>query len=224
MSSILNELSNNTLFISNVFVASISTYLCFRLGVNTLISWVSVQGVLANLFVLKQIELFGMHVTASDVFIISGMFSVLLLEEYHGKKVAKDAIIASCITLVFFSLVSQLHLAYTPSEHDFAQPAYQVLFGPNLRIILASIFAYWVSQQCNLKIFEISKKTTLPLSVRMAIALAIAQFIDTVVFAYLGLYGIVGNLQQIIVFSFTIKLITLLLLSSLSSFMKHERV
>lgn len=217
----LEILNNNLLFLTNILAAALCTLLCFRCGVLTLVSWIAAQGILANLFVLKQIELFGMNVTASDVFTISGMFSILLLEEFYSKDYAKKAIIASCVVLVFFAAVSQLHLAYTPSEADFAQSAYQMLFGPNFRIILASIIAYWVSQQCSVFIYRFTKTTKLPLQLRFIFAITIAQFIDTVGFAYMGLYGIITHLHEIILFSFTVKVITLLLLTNLSHLIRR---
>lgn len=218
------SISNHLLFMANIVIAMACTYACFKQGANVLISWVTTQSIMANLFVLKQIQLFTMNVTASDVFTISCMFSIALLEAFFGSEYAKKAITASCLSLIFFAVISQLHLHYQPSPEDFAQPAYQTLFGPNFRIILASIVAYWLSQQANLHLFRYLKKhaTALSLQLKLIISVALAQLIDTITFAYLGLFGIVQTLFQIIIFSYTIKLITLSLLSNITLFLKRK--
>jgi len=217
-------LGNHLLFIANIIIAMACTYACFKQGATVLISWVTTQSIMANLFVLKQIQLFGMNVTASDVFTISCMFSIALLEAFFGSRYAKKAITASCLSLIFFAVISQLHLHYQPSMEDFAQPAYQTLFGPNFRIIMASIAAYWLSQQINLTLFRYLRKhaTLLSLQLTLIISVGIAQFVDTVTFAYLGLFGLVQTLFQIIVFSYIVKLITLSLLSNMTLFLKKK--
>ncbi|PCH56949.1 MAG: hypothetical protein COC15_02180 [Legionellales bacterium] len=208
-------MNNEILFFINILVAGGCTVLCCRFGAIGLACWATAQGLLANIFVLKQIVLFGLNVTASDIFIISSMFSVTLLQELFDETIAQKTILASSLALLLFAMVSQLHLAYVPSSSDFAQAAYETLFKPHLRIILASIFAYWLSMQANLFLLRWIHKVLpkISLQLRTVLSLCIAQLLDTILFALLGLYGLLDNLEQIILFSFTIKLITLLLLS-----------
>ena len=212
--------SNESLFFISILIASFFTILSSRVGMAGLIAWMTAQSILSNVFVLKQIELFGFNVTASDVFTLSCMFTVLLIQENDSKKIARQAINASFITLAFFSIASQLHLLYEPSVFDTSHGAYLVLFGPNIRIVFASILAYWISQQCNIMLFDKLTKQfpSLRLSIRGFIAVLFAQAIDTMIFAVLGLYGLVSELEQIILFSFLIKIIGTMLLSQIVFF------
>ena len=198
---------NEVIFIASLFLAVIFTLYARHIGLTGLVAWVSAQSILSNIFVLKQIELFGLHVTSSEVYIVSGMFSTVLIQEQYGRRSAKKALNAAFVVLIFLGLASQLHLAYIPSPNDITQSSYEMLFGPNLRIVVASIFAYWISQQYNIWIFGIlSKKSlNLRLSFRAFIATSTAQILDTFLFAMFGLYGLVFHLDQIILFSLLLK-------------------
>ena len=60
----------------------------------------TVQALIANLFVLKQIHLFGMEVTASDGYAIGSLLGLNVLQEFYGKKEAKQA---TCICFFFMT-------------------------------------------------------------------------------------------------------------------------
>lgn len=215
--------NNQVLFLANIIVASIFTLICFREGKLMLTAWVAVQGVLANIFVLKQITLFGLNVTASDVFTISGMLSVTVLQAFFSEETARKAVKASCLSLLFFAIITQLHLRYLPSPVDYAQPAYKILFGPNFRIILASITAYWISQRANIEGLKLVSRLLprFPLQIKAGFSIASAQIMDTFLFAFMGLWGLVSNLGEIILFSCLIKLLSLALLSNVVVLIKN---
>ena len=59
---------------------------------------------------IKQIDLFGFSVTCSDVFAIGGILSLNLLQEYFGKEAASRAVKVSLLALLFFAVMSQVHL------------------------------------------------------------------------------------------------------------------
>jgi len=59
---------NEFLFIAQSFLIVGFALGAMKLGSSALVSWVAVQALIANLFVLKQITLFGFNITASDGF------------------------------------------------------------------------------------------------------------------------------------------------------------
>ena len=71
---------NETIFFLHIFSALLFLALAIRLGKMALGVYVALSGVLANLFVVKQIELFGLHATASDVFAVGGILGLNLLQ------------------------------------------------------------------------------------------------------------------------------------------------
>src|SRR5581483_11985909 len=106
--------------------------LCF--GKKTLATFVAVSWLFANFFVSKQILLFGFEVTASDVYVMGGMFGSCLLQEIWGRDVAKKTMILSFYLLTFAALGAFFHVLYTPSSHDVMHYHYAALFEPAFRL------------------------------------------------------------------------------------------
>lgn len=190
-----------------VFFASILVVIAFalgalRLGKSALIAMIALQGIVANLFVVKQMSLFGFSVTCSDVFSIGGILSLNLLQEYFGRESAAKAIQISLLALVFFACMSQIHLLYVPSAFDYTHGAFQTIFSSSARIVFASIASFYLVQKFDVRFFGLLKGR---LPVRVATSLFVSQLIDTVLFSLLGLWGLVESLSDIIFVSFLIK-------------------
>ena len=193
---------NELIFIFHILFVVAATLLALRLGKSSLIAFIALQGILANLFVVKQMDLFGLQVTCSDVFAIGGILSLNLLQEYFGKEAARTSVKISLFSLLVFALMSQLHLLYLPSAGDGAHVAFQTIFSSSLRIIFASIGTFYLVQQFDVRFFGLLKGS---LPVRVATSLVCSQLIDTVLFSFLGLYGIVESVFDVILMSFAIK-------------------
>lgn len=179
-----------------------------KLGKETLIAWVTIQALIANLFVLKQITLFGLEVTASDAFVIGSLLGLNFLQEYFNQEEAKNATKICFFFMLFFALVSQLHLLYHPSPYDTTQPAFLTLLTLSPRLLIASMSVFFIAQQFDIRFFAFLKKS-LPqasFALRTTIALIASQFLDTVLFSFAGLYGVVASVIDIIVVSFLVKL------------------
>ena len=189
-----------------------------RLGERAIIALIALQAVFANLFVVKQISLFGLSVTCSDVFAIGTILSLNLLQEYFGKEKAKQAVNISLISLIFFGVMSQVHLLYAPISSDTTHPAFAQIFSSSPRILFASLFTFFLVQRLDLLLFS-HLKGKLP--IRIATSLVLSQFLDTVLFSFLGLYGIVESVFDIIAVSFLIKCIIILLSSPFTLFSKR---
>ena len=80
---------NELLFFIHVFLVVSFVMGALRLGKAALIALSAVQAVLANLFVVKQIDLFGFSITCSDVFAVGGILSINLIQEFFGKEAAE---------------------------------------------------------------------------------------------------------------------------------------
>lgn len=214
---------NEALFIVQVLTVFAFGMLALRFGKSALITWISLQAVLANLFVLKQMTFFGFHITCSDVFAIGSILGLNLLREYFGKQAAAKGLWACFFSMLFFVAMAQLHLLYQPSPYDTAHGAYQTLLSPSPRLLLASLAVFFIVQQIDLRLFSYLKEklTELPLTGRNAVSLTLSQFLDTVLFSYLGLYGLVSSLWDIIAISFLVKLLIISCSSPLIAFSKR---
>ena len=205
---------NNLLFLLSIFLITCFAWGFLKLGKTALITWIAFISLFANLFVLKQIHLFGLNATASDIFSVGGLFGLNLLQEYYGKESAKTAAWVSLTCLLFFTLMSQIHLLYQPSEFDYTQAAYAQIFQHTPRIIMASLLTLFIVQQFDLRLYPLlrTRLPRLPIMVVSAVSISISQTLDTALFTILGLYGIASQLLEIFIVSITIKLITILCL------------
>jgi uncharacterized integral membrane protein (TIGR00697 family) len=164
---------------------------------------------LANLFVIKQVELFSFTVTAADAYTIGGIFALNLLQENFGKEEAKKQSLLSAFILLSFALLSQIHLLYLPSIQDQTHSAFSTIFSTSPRIFLASFCVFFLMQRLDIRLFSLFRnRLSLPLT--MLFSATISQFVDTVLFSYAALYGLVYSIFDIIFVSYCMKLLALL--------------
>lgn len=200
-------MANEVVFFLHITSVILFSLIACRLGKEALTATIVLQGVLANLFVVKQISLFSFHVTCSDVYVVGSVFALNLLQEFFGKDVAKKVVVMQFFAMAFFALFGWLHLGYTPTDFDRAHPAYQVIFEVMPRILVASISVFFITQQLDIIFFSFLKKTNLPLWGRSGVSLVFSQLVDTLLFSFLGLYGVVENLWDVVFVSFTVKVL-----------------
>lgn len=208
---------NELLFFIQVLLIITFALGALKLGNTALSAWVTVQALIANLFVLKQITLFGFDVTASDAFAIGSLLGLNFLQEYFGKDEANKATKLCFFFMVFLVLASQVHLLYQPSSYDTTQEAFLTILAPSPRLLLASMSVFFIVQQIDIRFFAFLKKH-LPkrsFAFRTTIALILSQFLDTFLFSFAGLYGIVTSIIDIIFISFAVKLIVIFCITPL---------
>jgi len=205
---------NELIFLFHLICISATTLIMLKFGIEALCSFLCVQAILANLFVIKQISLFGFNATASDVYIVGSVLTLNLIQEYYGKEKARMTIWISFGLLIFYTVVSQIHIAYIPSPTDFAQEWYTALLSYMPRITTASIFVYLIVQHFDTYFYAILKRVFKGnyLVLRNMISITVSQAFDTVLFSILGLYGIIDNITHVMIVSFSIKMVTMLLL------------
>ena len=192
-------------------VISISIFGALLLGKEALVALMAACGILLNLFVTKHITLFGFTATAADPLVIAIPLTLNLLQEYHGSQISKRAIWISFYLAFIYMLVSSLHLAYEPSPMDEHQPYFMQLLTPMPRIVIASFTTFLITQFTDWYLYRLFRSYVTGYYGLIANygSTIVSQAIDTIVFAFLGLYGIMYNLPQIILVSYSIKLATL---------------
>lgn len=212
---------NESLFIIHALLVMLSGLGALRLGKAPLTAWLTLQAILANLFVIKQMVFFGFVVTCSDVFVIGSALGINLLREFYGDKAAKDALTSCLFAMVFFVGMAAIHLLYLPSPHDSVHASFENILTPSPRLLIASLSVFAIVQRIDLAIFNFLKKRSLPFAVRNVIAVCFSQLLDTVLFSIFGLLGLVENIVHVIIVSFLIKLIAVALMSPLTHFSKQ---
>lgn len=204
---------NEIIFLIHVLFILSSLLIALLMGKEALISLICLFNILANLFVQKQILLFGLEVTATDAFIVGGILGLNLIQEYFGFDVARKSIFISLLCSAIYLLLSQIHIIYYPSGNDYTQYYFQNILNQMPRIIIASLLTYLIVQLFDTIFYRFLKNTLRNhyLGFRSLISLLISQFFDTVLFSFLGLWGLVASLKDIIIVSYLIKLVVILL-------------
>lgn len=213
---------NELIFFSHIFIMIAFVFCALNLGKEVLIASFVIQAILGNLFVTKQIELFHFTITCSDVFTVGAFLSFGLLHEYFGKEITKKTIWITLFLLAFFCVMSEMHLLYVPSPHDMTQGAFSQILSATPRIIGASTVCILIAQKINMTtLFWLQQIGVGSLAVRIGSATVISQLVDTLLFSFLGLYGLVHNMLHIIAVSFMIKVIIIVCMTPLMSFSKR---
>jgi uncharacterized integral membrane protein (TIGR00697 family) len=174
--------------------------------------------------VIKQIDLFGLTVTCSDVYAIGSILGLNLLQEYFGRENAKRATWICFFLMIFFALMSSLHLFYLPSAIDATHSSFSNILSPAPRLLLASLATFLLVQKIDIAFFSFLQRIfpKAPLALRTGTSLLLSQLLDTALFSFLGLYGIVNSLAEVFIWSFLVKLILIVAMMPALSFLKRS--
>ena len=129
----------------------------------------------------------------------SGIFPFLLLvvlsssvAELHGRDVANRLVRFGFVPLITAIVLIQIVLAL-PTDSGMYEPAkeaFPIILSQGARLMFAGIIAYGVSQFLNVYIFSrLTNMKGVLLGLRAAIASALSQIVDTVIFITIAFYG-----------------------------------
>lgn len=197
---------NELIFLTHTLLCASLVVICAYIGRSLLIAYLCLLGVLANLFVLKTITLFGLTATCSDMYMVAMVLGLNVLQEWWGKESAQKAIYYGFGALIAYTLFCLFQLGYAPATTDTHTGFYQALLGHMPRITAASLIAYFVSLHCDRTLYGFLR-TRLSWSVARAStsSMMVSQSFDTILFSFLGLYGTLTGIGSIIVVSMIIK-------------------
>lgn len=168
--------------------------LCYRLfGRKGLYAWVAFATVLANIQVIKTIEMFGIVMTLGNSIYASIYMTTDLLNEKYGPKAAKQAVWFGFFTLFASAIIMQMVLVFVPQESDISQEALKTIFGLAPQIALGSLTAYFVSQFLDVRVFS-ALKNRFPSSnqfwLRINGSIGLSQFVDSLVFCSIAFFKV----------------------------------
>ncbi|MBF88475.1 MAG: hypothetical protein CMG75_02250 [Candidatus Marinimicrobia bacterium] len=182
-------MNNELVFLFQTILCLFFTLVVFKMGRSWLYTYIGVSIVLANIFVTKQINLFGLAATGGNVLYGSIFLATDLLNEHFGKKEAKKAVYIGFSMALFFTLMSQMILLFEASSDDWgASNGMANIFSSTPSIIISSLIAYLLSQLHDIWAFQTIKKKTSGglLWVRNNVSTWLSQAIDTIVFSLLA--------------------------------------
>ncbi len=178
------------LFVLINFILVLIMYRLF--GRNGLFAWIGISTILANLQVIKTIEIFGLTATLGNAMYGTAFLVTDILNEKYGKKDAQKAVWLGFFSLLIMTIIMQLALLFQPHPDDIAQESLATIFGFIPRIALGSLAAYLVSQFTDVYIFTYLKKKFPKDSqfwIRNNGSTMISQLLDTLVFTSIAFIG-----------------------------------
>lgn len=207
--------SNEIIFALHCIAIAVSVLIALRMGKEALTTFVVINGVLANIFVIKQINIFGFNATTTDAFTIGAVVSANLIHEYFGAYPARKALYISTFIALLVTLLTQIQLWYLPSEFDQHHEYFSFIFSHTPRVIFASLSAYFIAQVTENILYAFFKDffNDKFILLRNWLTICFTQLVDTCLFSFLALYGVAANITHIIILSFCIKIIALICMS-----------
>lgn len=153
---------------------------------------------LANIQILHvtQYTLCSTPLPLGTVLFTTLFLSNTVITDQYGVKAAQKGVILSLAVYAFFSISMILSLMHKPAigNEEFLQQAtinYQAMiriFIPSLRIFLASLMAFGVSQIFNIFIFNKIKYKVSNLYINQFISIFLASFLDHLIFTAFAFY------------------------------------
>lgn len=129
-----------------------------------------------------------------------------IVGEVYGKKKARQFVLIGILTIVLTFAITALFVVLPPaSRYDF-NDAYRAVFEPSLRIMLASLVAFAVSQLHDVWAFDFwkTKMHGKRLWLRNNLSTIVSQAIDTLLFMFIAFYQVTPKFT--VVFVLTIAL------------------
>jgi len=205
-----------------VLICSMIIY-ALKLGKQAIGSFLPLLAVCMNLFVIKQSTLLGLEVTCSEGLAVGYILGFNLMQEFYGKEAARKTIWLTFFCTAAFMVLSQLHLLFVPNSFDNSQSHFVALFKFMPRLVIASLLCFLVVQFFDLTFFAYLKKRFQGkyLTSRIFTSLVVSQALDTVLFSFLGLYGIVEEIFHVMLFSFLIKVLVIIFSTPFITFAKR---
>jgi len=162
--------------------------------------------ILQGLFIgsLVAVNLIGLKVANFGIFEASvGIIAFPLLflitdiiEEVHGRKKTQELVNNAFIVLIVVLIVTAIAVVLPTADRSVvSHTEYEKIFGTSLRIFLASIIGFFISQSHDVWAFNFWKKKTKGkyLWLRNNLSTVVSSFLDTVVFMFIAFYGITST-------------------------------
>ena len=155
-----------------------------------LLVWAVLAVVLANMQVVKLINIFGLDATLGNILYVSSFFVTDAISEFYGKKEAQKAMYISLLASFLYLVYGQFAVAFTPHVFDTTgHDALKSLFYFSPRIVLASFICYWFAQTVDIHIFHQMTIKKYPLWKKNIWSTLLSQGVDSFLFVFIAFYG-----------------------------------
>ena len=189
---------NELLWFLTLILSFISIILCYKyLGKNGLFLWIIVATLVSNIQTVKTVELFGLETSLGTILYGSTFLATDILNYKYGLKESRKTITYGFLSMIIMTIFMIICLLYQPSVNDFSQESLSIIFSFNIRITIASLVGFCVSQFMDTLIFHKLQKKYKKLWLSNNASTMFCQIVDTVIFTLITYAGTM-NLNAII--------------------------
>ena len=184
---------NEILWIIMLLLNFIGILVMYRFfGKIGLYAWVPIAVIIANIQVVKTVQLFGLTSSLGNIVYATSFLATDILSENYGKKEAGRAVGIGFLSLLSLTVFMNLALLFKPASVDFAQQSMLTLYSLLPRIALASFVAYGVSQFHDVWAYALMKKRRPEgrwIWLRNNASTMVSQAIDSLIFVTIAFAG-----------------------------------
>lgn len=184
---------NEILWIFTLLISFIFVLLSYKyLGKTGLLLWICTATIISNIQTIKLVNLFGIETSLGTILYGSTFLATDILNLEYGSNIAKKSILVGFIGMITVSLFMSISLIYLPSVNDFSQESLNVIFTSNIRITIASLVAFVISEYIDTIIFEKLQTKYNKLWISNNGSTILCQMIDTIIFTTITYYGLIS--------------------------------
>ena len=181
-------------FISLIITFSLVVFVDKFFKKEGLFVWVSISTIIANILVCKSVDILGVTTSLGNVMFASNFLATDIMSEKYGFKESRKAIILAVVAQITFMISTTFAILYIPSSVDLTSDSMKTLFSINLRVSIASLSMFFVSNMLDIFLFEkIKQKFPEKLWLRNNVSTIISNCLENYlfsIFAFIGIYDL----------------------------------
>lgn len=170
------------------------TLLAFRFwGKVGLFVFAIISIILTNIQALKQVTLFGLNGSMSDISYVSVYLISDILSENYGKETAKKIVGLGMFSIMAVSVIMYISLRFIPNGYDETQQALSDIFSVFPRLLTASLCAFFVSQRYDIFAYQFWRKKYPDYKyiwLRNGMSTMMSQLLDNAIFTLIAFLGV----------------------------------
>lgn len=173
--------------------------------------------VIGNVLAVKivPVPLFGKQLFVPAAVLVYALTFVItdVIAEIWGRERTNWLVFVGFLTSTLVAILVKLAILLPAASFWQDQAAYATVLESNLRLTLAGMMAYLISQYHDVWAFHFWKRRTAGrhLWLRNNASTAVSQLLDTLIFVTIAFYGVIPELGSMIIGQYLIKLLIALL-------------
>lgn len=181
---------NELYWVITLIISFVGVLLFYKYyGKTGLFIWLVLATITSNIQTVKLVYLFGVETSLGNVLYGTTFLATDILNEKYGKEVARKSIFYCFSSMVAMTILMSLSLLYVPSLNDFANDSLITIFTLNIRITIASITGYVISQFYDTWLYSKLREKYNALWIRKSGSTMVSQLIDTFLFTIIAYIG-----------------------------------